>query len=144
MNNNVEHPKHYTFGKYEVIDIIEQFNIDFRLASALKYIGRAGKKDSSKYREDLEKAIWYIQRTISKPNPFEFYYTCFRYLLKNTIPISEIIKDWELTIGLDLVLNSLHKYCFTFSRGKKNFHLHRMIHGIQINIGSKEIKDELY
>lgn len=61
----VNHPSHYTSGKYEVIDIIEdQLGADgirgFCLGNAVKYICRAGKKDPSKTRQDLEKAIWYI------------------------------------------------------------------------------------
>lgn len=61
----VNHPSHYTSGKYEVIDIIEdQLGPDgirgFCLGNAVKYICRAGKKDPAKTRQDLEKAIWYI------------------------------------------------------------------------------------
>ena len=64
-NDPVNHPSHYTSGKYEVIDIIEdQLGADgirgFCLGNAVKYICRAGKKDPSKTRQDLEKAIWYI------------------------------------------------------------------------------------
>ena len=61
----VNHPSHYTSGKYEVIDIIEdQLGANgirgFCLGNAIKYICRAGKKDPVKTRQDLEKAIWYI------------------------------------------------------------------------------------
>lgn len=61
----VNHPSHYTSGKYEVIDIIEdQLGAEgirgFCLGNAVKYICRAGKKDPAKTRQDLEKAIWYI------------------------------------------------------------------------------------
>lgn len=64
-NDPVNHPSHYTSGKYEVIDIIEdQLGPDgirgFCLGNAVKYICRAGKKDPTKTRQDLEKAIWYI------------------------------------------------------------------------------------
>jgi len=62
----INQPKHYTSGKIQPIDVIEDWNLDFRLASALKYIARAGKKDPSKIKQDLEKAIWYIKRFISK------------------------------------------------------------------------------
>ena len=61
----VNHPSHYTSGKIEVIDFIEDQKLDFHLANALKYICRAGKKNPDKTQEDLEKAIWYIQRYIS-------------------------------------------------------------------------------
>jgi hypothetical protein len=62
----IEWPKHYNMGKIQPIDVIEDWKLDFRLASALKYIARAGKKDPTKTKEDLEKCIWYVQRYIDK------------------------------------------------------------------------------
>ena len=66
MSDAINHPSHYTQGKIEVIDFIENQKLDFRLANAVKYICRAGKKDPAKTAEDLQKAIWYIQRYIDK------------------------------------------------------------------------------
>lgn len=60
----VNHPEHYTPGVYEVINVIEAWNLNFHLGNAVKYISRAGKKDPSKTEEDLRKAIWYIKRHI--------------------------------------------------------------------------------
>lgn len=60
----VNHPSHYTPGKYEVINVIEAWDLDFHLGNAIKYISRAGKKDPTKTKEDLRKAIWYIERYI--------------------------------------------------------------------------------
>ena len=60
----VNHPSHYTSGKIEVIDFLEDQNLPFHLANALKYICRAGKKDKNKTEEDLRKAIWYLNRYI--------------------------------------------------------------------------------
>lgn len=62
--DKVNHPKHYNDGKIEVIEFIEDKNLGFHLGNAVKYIARAGKKDPSKYVEDLKKAIWYIRRRI--------------------------------------------------------------------------------
>lgn len=59
-------PSHYNTGKIQPIDVIEDWRLDFRLASALKYIARAGKKDPTKTKQDLEKCIWYVQRYIDK------------------------------------------------------------------------------
>jgi hypothetical protein len=52
---------------YEVFKVLEAWNIDkdFYLGNVIKYIARAGKKDSSKTKEDLEKALVYLQRRIS-------------------------------------------------------------------------------
>ena len=60
----VNHPSHYTQGKYEVIDVIEDWNLGFNLGNAIKYIGRAGHKDD--IVQDLEKAKWYIEREIKR------------------------------------------------------------------------------
>ena len=60
----VNHPEHYNFGKFEVIDVIEDWKLGFNLGNALKYIGRANHKNNK--AEDLKKAIWYIQREIEK------------------------------------------------------------------------------
>lgn len=62
----VNHPSHYNTGKYEVIEVIEDWNLDFCLGNAIKYIARAGKKDPNKTIEDLNKAIWYINRKIGE------------------------------------------------------------------------------
>jgi hypothetical protein len=62
----VNHPSHYNDGKIEVIDYIEDKNLDFCLGNAVKYISRAGKKNKDKEVEDLEKAIWYINRRIKQ------------------------------------------------------------------------------
>ena len=56
----VDHPKHYKGNKFEVIDVIEDFNLDFNLGNAIKYILRAGKKENK--IQDLKKAIWYLKR----------------------------------------------------------------------------------
>ena len=66
--DNVNHPSHYTDGKYECIDYMESagYTNDGYLFNAVKYISRAGKKDPSKFDEDLDKAVWYLKRKIEK------------------------------------------------------------------------------
>lgn len=65
-NDMVNHPAHYTDGNIEVIDFIEDKNLGFCLGNAVKYIARAGKKDPDKEVEDLQKAVWYINRRIKE------------------------------------------------------------------------------
>lgn len=60
----INSPKHYTSGKFEVIDVIEDWKLNFRLANAVKYIARH--KHKGKPVEDLKKALWYLQREIDK------------------------------------------------------------------------------
>lgn len=66
MNDPVNRPSHYTDGKIEVIEFIEDKKLGFCLGNRVKYIARAGKKDPSKHIEDLEKARWYLDREIEK------------------------------------------------------------------------------
>ena len=64
MNDVVNHPSHYTDGGIETIDFIEAKKLPYHLGNAVKYISRAGKKDQNKTIEDLQKAVWYIERYI--------------------------------------------------------------------------------
>lgn len=61
----VKKPKHYNMGKYEAIDVIEDWNLGFNLGNTVKYISRAGHKDKNKTIEDLEKSLWYLKREIN-------------------------------------------------------------------------------
>ena len=62
----VNHPAHYTYGKIEVIDYIEDKGFSYNLGNAVKYISRAGKKNPDTLIEDLNKAIWSIKREIKR------------------------------------------------------------------------------
>lgn len=66
MNDIINHPSHYTDGKIEVIDFIEDKQLNFHRGNAIKYIARAGKKNKETEIEDLEKAVWYINREIQR------------------------------------------------------------------------------
>lgn len=61
--STVNHPKHYNYGRIEVIDFIEDQKLDYHCGNAVKYICRAGRKNAN-IIEDYEKAIWYLQREI--------------------------------------------------------------------------------
>ena len=62
----VNHPLHYTSGKIETIDFIEDQGINFHRGNAVKYIVRSGKKDPEKEIGDLKKAAWYSNREIAR------------------------------------------------------------------------------
>tara|TARA_B100000925_G_C21932017_1_gene440692 strand:+ start:511 stop:729 length:219 start_codon:yes stop_codon:yes gene_type:complete len=62
----VNHPDHYLQSTgFEVIDVIEAWDLNFCLGNAVKYIARAGIKNPEKKKQDLEKAMWYIERVVS-------------------------------------------------------------------------------
>lgn len=62
IHDSVNHPSHYTDGKYETIDFIEEYGTITHIGNAIKYASRAGKKDEDAYIEDLKKGLWYLHR----------------------------------------------------------------------------------
>lgn len=67
----VNHPPHYTAGKFETIDVLEDIvqhykdPIEAALAwQVIKYIARAPLKGEQK--QDLGKAKWYLDRLCSR------------------------------------------------------------------------------
>ena len=64
MNDPVNHPAHY-LGHPSGIECIQVTEwMSFPLGSAMKYIWRADLKANA--IEDLEKAVWYLQREIQR------------------------------------------------------------------------------
>lgn len=63
----ISHPSHYCEGrKYEPKDVIADWDLDFFLGSAVKYIARAGRKPGNSKEQDLRKAIQYLKFEIEK------------------------------------------------------------------------------
>ena len=61
----VNHPKHYTFGNFEVIDVLQDwFPNNPLLWQVGKYIARAERKGRT--LEDLRKARFYLDREIER------------------------------------------------------------------------------
>lgn len=61
--NPQAHPKHYNHGKYEVIDVIEDWKLGFNLGNVVKYLARADHKGTP--TPDLYKALFYLNREIA-------------------------------------------------------------------------------
>ena len=53
-------PPHYNHGKYETIEVIEDWKLNYHCGNAVKYISRHRHK--GKPLEDIKKAVWYLQR----------------------------------------------------------------------------------
>ena len=66
--NDSTRPNHYggAGNTYEVFNVLEAWGIDkdFYLGNVIKYLARAGKKNKSTEKEDLKKALVYLQRRI--------------------------------------------------------------------------------
>lgn len=70
MTDNVNHPQHYTRGKIETIEVIDQItsgypeNLVNAIGRTVKYLDRAPFKNNT--LEDLKKARWYLNCAIDK------------------------------------------------------------------------------
>jgi hypothetical protein len=60
----VVHPAHYNAGKFEVIDVLEDWKVGPHEFNVIKYIARAKHKGSE--LQDLKKAKWYLDRRIKQ------------------------------------------------------------------------------
>jgi hypothetical protein len=61
-NSSSSGPEYYRRGSIQVWDFIRDQGLNFHLGNAIKYICRAGYKDSR--TEDLTKAIHYLQNEL--------------------------------------------------------------------------------
>jgi hypothetical protein len=66
----VNHPEHYggQDNPYEVVKVCEAWGLDkdAYIFNVVKYVARAGKKDSDKELQDMKKALWYLNRKIER------------------------------------------------------------------------------
>ena len=94
----VKHPSHYCGTKYDVIDYIEDRGFGFCLGNVTKYICRSGKKypgDKQKELQDLEKALWYLQRYVEEINN-NVSIDIDIERCKQSIPVNEFIDSQKL------------------------------------------------
>ena len=98
MTNNdvINHPQHYTAGRYETITGIEYNRLGYHLGNAFKYISRAGLKSKDTKIQDLKKALWYLRR-----------YEKTHLREKEKFNINEYISDLKMDMPLALVLNNI-------------------------------------
>lgn len=99
MDNDVNHPKHYTTGKIEVIDFIEDKNLNYHRGNAVKYIVRAGIKDQAKEAEQAERAVERLLDALDHgarcPTP-DMYLNCCEY---NAVICRACRKAWAMKEG---------------------------------------------
>jgi hypothetical protein len=71
MNDQVHHPRHYTAGRFEAIDVIEDaiqwaptMPLAFFYGQVLKYLLRMWLKGNPK--QDAAKARWYLDKLLAR------------------------------------------------------------------------------
>lgn len=116
MSDLIHKASHYNKGKYEVIDVIRDWNLNFCLGNTLKYIARAEHKGNA--LQDIKKAREYILMEIEyrkKQNWFKKfirkiinrtrYYT--RKITRVYNPL-DVVEDWKLEGNLIPTLHNLY------------------------------------
>tara|TARA_E500000305_G_scaffold98596_1_gene90232 strand:- start:55 stop:336 length:282 start_codon:yes stop_codon:yes gene_type:complete len=88
-------PAYYTRGTIECWDFIRDQQLNYHLGCAVKYICRAGHKDSK--RKDLEKAIHYLEN--------ELYNTPNADGSSGDIPVSLLFDDGDESERLSEIFN---------------------------------------
>ena len=63
QEDTIDNPPHYKRNGIEVVDVIEAFELNYRLGNVVKYVLRHMNKGGV---NDLKKAQWYLNREISK------------------------------------------------------------------------------
>lgn len=71
MSANNIGPSHYRRGSIEVWDFIHDQGLNYFLGNAIKYICRAGYKESK--IQDIQKAIHYLQKELELTNAVSFH-----------------------------------------------------------------------
>lgn len=66
MHDPVNHPRHYTSDPSGVECIQITRHRTFNIGNAIKYLWRAGLKDSDATVQDLRKAVFYIEDEIKR------------------------------------------------------------------------------
>lgn len=66
VKDEINHPEHYTYGGIETWDFIEAKALSYHLASVVKYVSRAGRKEGNTELKDLKKAREHLDRRIKQ------------------------------------------------------------------------------
>lgn len=61
-------PSYYNKANMSVIDIIDEYELNFNKGNIIKYVLRSGKKSKDTEIQDLQKAIRYCQMEIERLN----------------------------------------------------------------------------
>lgn len=59
--DEIRHPSHYCFGKYEPVKVIQDRELSFCLGNVIKYLARAVRKYGNSKLQDLLKAKQYLE-----------------------------------------------------------------------------------
>ena len=103
--SEINHPTHYggIDNHYEAIKVIEACQCGFHIGNAIKYLSRAGKKEGQTLKKDLQKALWYLERMLSKGIKDGF----VRTGKSNPYKVPEVALAWGLSKNLEAALSHI-------------------------------------
>ena len=132
LKESITQPDHYVKGRFiEPLDVIESWKLMHHVASALKYICRAGRKDCEK--TDLEKAIFYLDRFLR--NGTSARSDCF--INKREISVEKVAQDWRLNTSLELAIMHIHSV-HSATRSTSTFYIEEAKKAINVRL--KQLK----
>jgi len=125
--DEINSPAHYTYSGLEPFNVISDWgwSLHFCLGNTLKYVCRAGYKDSA--IKDLKKAEWYLVSGIeyAKNNP-----NFSGRKSRGTIKAEAVLLAWKLSSDLKEVVGYLHR----FNRDHSLRNLTRALDYLQLEI----------
>ena len=65
VDESVRHPSHYKKGGWQVIDVIENWDLGYHVGNVVKYVLRSPYKHDDAGEKDIRKAIWYLVRYLN-------------------------------------------------------------------------------
>lgn len=100
-------PDHYKGDRqFEPISVIEDWDLNYNLGNALKYISRNGRKPGEDLEEGLSKAVWYLEREIKKIRSERAikevsYDEVYEFFMEEEIPFdgSDSVDLWDPSTG---------------------------------------------
>ena len=98
----VNHPAHYTHGKYEHVEVALDWRLGGLLYNCTKYICRAGHKEGAEPTLDLRKGLWYLNKQIEFSDQENNAFGLARQ--NRSIAAIDVIKDWGLGPELSAAL----------------------------------------
>jgi len=108
--DEINHPPHYTFGKLEVIEIIEAWGVGYHIGNVIKYVARCKHKD--RFIDDLKKALWYLNRFVDRRCHVNINPPSCHILQDSPYDIACVLADWDLGKQLDGVMIQIFKGCY--------------------------------
>lgn len=112
MTDAVNHPPHYASPTENIIGECIDYtqDMDFLLGNAFKYVWRAGNKNPAAFYEDINKALWYLNRAqhnhySASPSSVTTLYTTLRSSILGEIRLAR--PDSTIELLMDATPNNL-------------------------------------